>query len=105
VWERRQAAARYFDGLRRAGILQDTPGEAARQVREIYDRVDEWWFSAEVQAARWEFAQHFARASRKWPREWVAWLSRELIGWGEGGQGSSSATSSPKPLVPTSGGD
>jgi putative transferase (TIGR04331 family) len=105
VWERRQAAARYFDGLRQAGILQDTPGEAARQVREIYDRVDEWWFSSEVQAARWEFAQHFARASRKWPREWVAWLSRELIGLGEGGQGSSSPGPCPKPPVPTSGGD
>jgi len=89
VWERREEAERYFDGLRQAGILQDTPGAAAGQVRKVYDWVDEWWFSNEVQAARWEFAQHFARSSRKWPREWVAWLRRELIGLGEGGQGSS----------------
>lgn len=87
VWEQREEAVRYFDALRQAGILKDTPEEAARQVREIYDRVDEWWFSNAVQAARWEFAQHFARASRKWPREWVAWLHRELSALGERGQG------------------
>jgi putative transferase (TIGR04331 family) len=78
MWWLREEAEPYFDGLRQVGILQDTPAAAARQVREVYDRVDEWWFSHQVQAARWEFTQHFAKATRKWPREWVAWFRREL---------------------------
>ena len=105
VWEHREEAVRYFDMLRQAGILQDTPGEAARQVGEIYDRVDEWWFSDEVQAARRKFAHHFARGSRKWPREWVAWLNRELTGLGEVGQRSSPPWPLPPAPPPTSGGD
>lgn len=78
VWEQRQEAVGYFDSLRRAGIMHDTPGEAARRVRQVYDRVDEWWFSHEVQITCAEFTRHFARASRKWPREWMARFQQEF---------------------------
>lgn len=97
VWERREEAEKYFDGLRRAGILQDTPEAAARKVDEIYDRVDEWWFSDQVQAARREFTQHFARSSREWPREWVAWFRRELSTL-EGEEGIRPPQPTPAPL-------
>jgi putative transferase (TIGR04331 family) len=78
VWQIREEAEQYFNSLRRVGIFQDTPAAAARKVGEVYDRVDDWWFSDQVQAARWEFTQHFARSNRRWPREWVAWFRREL---------------------------
>jgi putative transferase (TIGR04331 family) len=78
AWQLLEKVEKYFDVLRQAGILQDTPTAAAGKVREVYDRVDEWWFSNEVQAARREFAQHFARFSWKWPQEWIAWFRREL---------------------------
>jgi putative transferase (TIGR04331 family) len=87
VWEQREEATRYFDSLHRVGILKDTPELAARQVQEVYDQVDEWWFSDEVQDARREFTHHFARASRKWPREWVAWLRQESTSLDKGARG------------------
>ena len=77
-WELRDDAQAQFDHLRDAGVIFSDPGAAAAQVDRVYDRADEWWGSAEVQAARRAFLDRFA-ASGDWLAQWSAFL-RELSG-------------------------
>lgn len=60
-WELRPEAVPYFDDLRKAGILHDTPESAANKLNEIFDDTLSWWFQNEVQAAKNRFSQQFAR--------------------------------------------
>jgi putative transferase (TIGR04331 family) len=69
-WEILPAAQKYFDGLRQAGILHDTPGSAARKVNEIFADPMAWWCQDRVQAAKDEFCGRFARTSDNWLQEW-----------------------------------
>lgn len=43
------------------GIFHETPESAAARVAEVWNDVPEWWHRAEVQAARKEFCDRFAR--------------------------------------------
>lgn len=45
----RDSAVPYFDALRRVGIFHDTPESAAAHVNKVWDDVDAWWTSADVQ--------------------------------------------------------
>lgn len=47
----RESATPYYDALKRAGILHDTPESAARHIVSIWHDVDAWWLSAPVQEA------------------------------------------------------
>ena len=63
-------ATPYFDGLREAGILHDTPEDAAAKVAEVFEDPLQWWNRAEVQKARREFCARFALTSDRWLLEW-----------------------------------
>ena len=69
----------YFDKLRSAGILFDTPEGAAEKVNEIWDNVQGWWQKLEVQKAKDEFCHHFAFTSKNWRREWLQFFKRLRI--------------------------
>ena len=69
-WELRPSAMPYFDMLREAGILHDTPESAAKKVNEIYNDPQSWWDQSEVQEAKDEFCHQFARTSDNWFKEW-----------------------------------
>ena len=45
-------------GLRRAGILMDSPLDAAEQVRAVWDNLDQWWQS--TREARDEWCEQYA---------------------------------------------
>ncbi|RAZ45357.1 hypothetical protein CHL14416_08400 [Campylobacter hyointestinalis subsp. lawsonii] len=45
--------------------------EAAHHINSIYDNIDDWWLSDEVQKARREFCYHYARTSEDWAREYI----------------------------------
>jgi putative transferase (TIGR04331 family) len=77
-WEIRSEAQPYLDLLRRAGIFHDTPQSAARQVAQVYDDIDSWWFCRPVQDARQGFVHHFSRHSPDWNHQWVNAITREL---------------------------
>ncbi|BCB96324.1 hypothetical protein JZK55_12460 [Dissulfurispira thermophila] len=64
----------YFDRLRSAGILFDTPEDAASKVNEIWHDVQGWWNQKEVQETKNEFCYQFARSSRNWRKEWLDFL-------------------------------
>jgi hypothetical protein len=62
-----------FDRLRKAGIAFDDPAEAARHIQRIWDNVEGWWSSREVQDARKAWTARFGWGTRWW---WLHWLLR-----------------------------
>ena len=49
-----------FEELEKVGILHKTPESAATQVNNIWNDIDSWWFSSEVQSIRKEYCRLFA---------------------------------------------
>lgn len=77
-WDAREAAQPYLDMLRLEGILHDSAQAAAQQVNQVYDHIDQWWFSAHLQEVRKLFIDHFALSSNGWNRQWTEAIRREL---------------------------
>jgi len=42
------------------GIFFNTPFEAAKQVKNVYSSIENWWFSKQIQESRLAFVEHFA---------------------------------------------
>ena len=76
-WEMRPYAQTHLDGLRRAGILFNTPTDAARQLQAVYHRASDWWASDSVQSAASNFTRDFAMSRPDWAEIWADSLSRE----------------------------
>lgn len=55
----------YYELLRNADILADTPEQAARFITLHWDNINEWWGSARVQDARKAFCDQYARSEKK----------------------------------------
>lgn len=55
------AAKPYYELLREANILADSPEQAAEFITLHWDNVNEWWESAKVQNARKTFCERYAR--------------------------------------------
>ena len=60
-WELNEQAKPYFKLLEKEGIFHTTPQSAAKKMIEIWDDVDGWWHSNEVQKARKVFIDQYAR--------------------------------------------
>jgi putative transferase (TIGR04331 family) len=69
--ELRPEAQPYYDRLRAAGILYDTPEAAADGVNLVYDNVVAWWNDPARQEARRIFCHRFARTSSNAVNEWA----------------------------------
>jgi putative transferase (TIGR04331 family) len=72
--EIRPAAQGYFDELRAAGILHDTPESAAAKANEIYQDPQSWWQQPMIQETKDRFCERFVRTSPDWLSEWKAEL-------------------------------
>jgi putative transferase (TIGR04331 family) len=59
-WELRASAIPYYEELKRVGIFHETPASAAEHVAEIWDDVDQWWNSSEVQKALEQFKKKYS---------------------------------------------
>ena len=59
----------YYSLLVSAGIVHLTPESAASKINEVWDDVEKWWRSREVQEAREVFCSQYARTSKKPIRE------------------------------------
>jgi len=70
-WEIRHNAQPFFDALKKAGILFETPQSAADQVRSVYPDIQRWWQSDPVQEARTFFIKHLALSSLSWTQDWA----------------------------------
>lgn len=67
----RPEAGAAYDRLRAAGILYDTPEEAAERVSMTYADPWSWWKQPRLQDARREFVVEHARGSASWLEEWT----------------------------------
>ena len=78
IFKIRNSAIPFFDDLRSAGILHDTPECAAFAVNSAYDDVINWWNDPVKQAARSKFCKRFSRTSPKAVAEWDRQLRQML---------------------------
>lgn len=60
----RESAMPYYQVLVDAGIVHFTPESVAHKVNEVWDDVDAWWMQSNVQDARKEFCDRYAKASQ-----------------------------------------
>jgi putative transferase (TIGR04331 family) len=77
-WEMRDEAEPYFDCLRNAGILWDSPEAAASQVAAVFDEPRSWWDSEAVQEARKCFVDRYALARENWLDCWAQVIQEEV---------------------------
>lgn len=73
-WVMCEEAVSYFQRLADTGILFSNGREAAGKVNEIWEDIDGWWHQSDLQKARQEWCQQFARAHKQWWREWLQTL-------------------------------
>ncbi|MBA3656409.1 MAG: transferase [Gemmatimonadaceae bacterium] len=59
------SAREYYDALRRAGIVHETPESAAAAASAFWEDVDGWWQRTNVQQARVRFCQRYARTVKR----------------------------------------
>jgi len=59
------SAKPYYELLRDAGILADTPDQAAKNVELHWDNIGEWWGNEKVQNARRLFCERYARVEKR----------------------------------------
>ena len=60
-WELRPSAKEYYDLLESVGIFHTSASSASRKVNEIWDDIDNWWKSDQVQYARKLFCDEFSK--------------------------------------------
>ena len=68
----------YFDRLQDVKILHYSPISAAEHLNIIYEDVDAWWQSAEVQVVRKSFVEKYVRSNQNWAESWVKEFNRVL---------------------------
>jgi putative transferase (TIGR04331 family) len=54
----------YYEILKNAGILADTPEQAAKFVTLHWEDIEAWWLSEKVQCARIAFCEQYARTEK-----------------------------------------
>lgn len=88
AYEVRSEAEPYFELLRKAEILWESPKAAADKAAAVYDDPCRWWRSEVVQEARQTFIERFALGRPDWLGQWVEALESEIaLSSSGGGQG------------------
>jgi putative transferase (TIGR04331 family) len=64
-WELNEDVAPYFMLLKSVGIFHETPESAAQQMIKVWDDVDVWWKSVEVQAIRMRFCDQYTKKPKE----------------------------------------
>ncbi len=60
----RDEALYYFDMLKNVKILHDNPDNAAKFINNIYNDVDKWWLSKDLQMIREIFCNEYANSNK-----------------------------------------
>lgn len=61
----RESAKIYYESLHKAKIIHFSPESAAEQINDIWENIESWWESHEVQNARKLFCNNYAKRSNK----------------------------------------
>jgi putative transferase (TIGR04331 family) len=60
----RDESLHYFDMLKNVKILHDNPYKAAKFINDIYNDVDKWWLSNDLQMIREIFCKEYANSNK-----------------------------------------
>ena len=60
-WEIRQDAKEYYDELIAVGILHNSPESAAKKIEEVWEDIEAWWGSNEIQEIRINFCSRYSK--------------------------------------------
>ena len=63
LWEIKSSAKPFFSDLEKVGVFHRTPISAASHINIIWDDIDSWWYSADVQKARLRLLNAFYSSS------------------------------------------
>jgi len=78
-WSMCEQARHVFTNLRNVGILHDDAKSAATFINSIWEGIQEWWLSAEVQMARKLFSDLYARSDVTWRKQWLNFLTNPAL--------------------------
>jgi putative transferase (TIGR04331 family) len=74
-WELSVESDLFFEEMKRVGIFHTTPQSAAQQVVKIWDDIDKWWYSPDLQSVREKYCRAFAHK----PKDLVKKIKRALV--------------------------
>lgn len=61
-WELRDSAVPFFENLKKARIFHTNPVSAAQHINAVWDDVNTWWFSEEVQLIKQDFCEKYSHS-------------------------------------------
>ena len=70
VYRFREVAKPFIESLEEVGILHKSPESASQKVVEASYNLQNWWQTDEVQGARLDFVQNYARLEDGWEIAW-----------------------------------
>lgn len=65
----------YFQELKRVGIFHTSPKSAAEQMEKIWNNIDGWWYSHELQKVR----ESYCRAFSYRPKNFTERIKKVLV--------------------------
>ncbi len=77
-WELREDAMPYFSILKEAGIFHESPESAANHIQRVWDNIESWWLSEDVQKAKKIFIDRFAVQSNNMPKSFCELIESDL---------------------------
>ena len=57
-------------------LLFENENEAAKHINLIWNNIDEWWFSNEIQNLRQEFLKNFCYVKKNWAEEYKKFFNQ-----------------------------
>lgn len=82
-WQMRQEAEPYFEDLREAGVLLDSPESAAATAESVVDDPWAWWSTGPIQDSRAKFVERFCLTSTDCAGRWsqvLGELNTNIVG-------------------------
>ena len=67
----RNESLRYYEMLKDIKIIHDNPYNAAKFINDIYNDVDKWWLSKDLQMIRKSFCKEYARFNKNYFKEFI----------------------------------
>ena len=67
----RNESLRYYEMLKDVKIIHDNPYNAARFINNIYDDIDKWWLSKDLQMIRKSFCKEYAELNTNSFKEFI----------------------------------
>ena len=79
VYKFRKDAQQYIDKLEEVKILHYSPKTAAMHLDSIYNDINNWWQKENVQKAKNNFVERYAKSNKNWADDWAKEFTKILL--------------------------